>query len=324
MPDPTQIPQPDDEKRRQLLASQILSAPTNANRIPNLNGIPDAPMPTQAGPQGGPPPIGYNPARPLETPTPGANLTPPKETTWQRIEHGLSRAANIAGDVLAPATTSLIPGSDLYKEREQGRSARLAASGARTGLEQEQTAASQAGRQLVPWTPTGANESIDVPQNSVPKLAAAQETGQSREDVANTKNAPQLAKLGLKQDASGNIVPMEDNELSPELRQTQAFQKAATDLKEAQTKLAQSKNDPNSAAYKLELARVEEAKERTQQAAQALGLHQQELVKPSGQSQSRGSAAQAVMDIIPGLEKMVRDNGANMGPIMGRLARGEI
>lgn len=39
-----------------------------------------------------------------------------KPGLWGKIEHGLGRAANIAGDILAPGITAGIPGSDLNKQ----------------------------------------------------------------------------------------------------------------------------------------------------------------------------------------------------------------
>ena len=257
-----------------------------------------------------------------------------------KIEHGLAKAGNIAGDAVIPNVMRNIPGTDLnLAAKTAGREAGFNQAeeaqqrAAQTGQVQAMTAATVAGNEPVEWTPPGQATPITVPEKSVPTLEAAAVKAGEAGTAAQTKNAPALAKLGLKYDADNNVVPMDEHELSPELKQARTFQDAATDLKKAQTALANSKNDPNSASYKLEKAKVDEARERTQQAAQAMGLHQQQeankereqgLVKPSGQTTSRGDAAGAALELLPELQDAIRNNAASLGPIMGRIAKGEI
>lgn len=56
------------------------------------------------------------------------------QTAWQKIEHGLNVAGNIAGNALDPGLMATIPGTELNKKVEQSREARLAGSAADTAL----------------------------------------------------------------------------------------------------------------------------------------------------------------------------------------------
>jgi hypothetical protein len=174
-----QTPDQTDEQKRRILASQPLVSPRL--NIPQINAIPPAPAIPQE--QGNVP--GFGPSGPAFTF--GANLQKPQQSVWQKMEHGLGRAANIAGDVLAPAETALIPGSDLYKQREQGREARLGEAAARTGQMKEATAASQAARELTPWTPLGETEPTMVPFKSLGQLEAGKQRGEAAEEAAGTR-----------------------------------------------------------------------------------------------------------------------------------------
>ena len=59
---------------------------------------------------------------------------------WGKLEHGLATAGNIAGDVVAPGTMALIPGTDLNKRVQAGANARWTQLGAEN---QEKQAATQ-------------------------------------------------------------------------------------------------------------------------------------------------------------------------------------
>jgi hypothetical protein len=163
------------------------------------------------------------------------------------------------------------------------------------------------------------------------------------------KDEAALAKIGMKRGPDGEIVPDENSEIhkaqQAKITQAEETQKSIGALRQAQTELAQArtevenaKNDPNSPAYKAAQQKLQMAQRAHDIAAQNLGLHQaefankvqeQELIKPSGQSQSRGSAAQTVLNLYdrpgkPGLETLVRKNASQMGPLIGRVNRGEM
>lgn len=56
----------------------------------------------------------YDKAHPL-----GGDISA-KPGFWGKLEHGLAKAGNIAGDIVAPGTMALIPGTDLNKQEERG------------------------------------------------------------------------------------------------------------------------------------------------------------------------------------------------------------
>jgi hypothetical protein len=158
------------------------------------------------------------------------------------------------------------------------------------------------------------------------------------------KDSSTLAKLGLKRDENGQVTADEE---SPVYKENQAkteraaqteknvesYRQSMMDLNEAKTATEKAKNDPNSPAYKEAQEKLMMAQRAHDIAAQNLGLHQQEfgnklqeqeLVKPSGQTVSRGDAAGAALKLLPGLKDSIRQNAKNFGPIVGRIAKGEI
>lgn len=237
-----------------------------------------------------------------------------------KIGHYAAKVGNIAGDVLAPATMANIPGTDLNRKvQEHGLEKNLLA---------EQTEENR----------TAEEKTREKHEENVSDI------NQQKADLA-TKTSGQkdtagLAEHGLMRDKEGNVVPdptspvHQKNQLAMDtVRNVQAYRSAQQELVEAKTEVERAKDDPNSPAFKQAQQRFAMAQEAHRVAAQNLALHQeqfsnkvqeQELLKPSGQAQSRGSAAQAVIDLMPDLKSLVEKHRADMGPIMGRLNRGEI
>jgi hypothetical protein len=181
----------------------------------------------------------------------------------------------------------------------------------------------------------------DTEAQQAQRTSAAAASGQ--------KDSEALAKIGMRRDETGGIVPDENSEIYKTQQQKitladqtqknlQAFRQSQIDLNEARAAAEKAKADPNSPAYRQAQEKLEMARQAHAIAARNLGLHEaefenklneQDLLKPSGQSQSRGDAAQSVLNLYdrpgkPGLETLVRKNAAQMGPLMGRLAKGEI
>lgn len=283
-------------------------------------------------------------AAPAPTSMPSMNSSPDLKKPpgfWQKFGHGLATAGNIAGDIVAPGTMQLIPGTQLHKEYEEGRQSKLAGENARTGLEQ----AEAKGWAPIDFTLPG-GEKITAPMRSAGGIEAGLAKTAETEGGKNTRqanaidaknNSPQsqasLLKLGYKMGDNGEAVPIPENELSPEQVQRRQLNDSVIRLHDAQAEVDKLKNDPNSPSFKLAQSRLEFERQAAQRQMEALGLHEQEfqnhvqeqgLLKPSGQAQSRASAAQSVLDVMPGLQQMVQKNGKEMGPIMGRLNRGEI
>jgi hypothetical protein len=181
-------PIPEEELKKRIAESA--TQPPRPS-IPSPNAIPPAPpvhtMPAVTVPVSAtPPPV-------------GAPASPPKppQTAWQKIGHGINRAANIAGDVLAPNITALIPGSDLNKNLMENRAANLAAKGARTGLENAQAETARESGQLVPFTDSQGNTQqvpiskwgpLEIERERAAEIQKATETkGQTARDVADTQ-----------------------------------------------------------------------------------------------------------------------------------------
>jgi hypothetical protein len=165
------------------------------------------------------------------------------------------------------------------------------------------------------------------------------------------KDTQTLAKYGLTRDENGQVVPDENSPVYKGQQQKlkdaetaqanlQTYRQSQIELNNARAEVERAKNDPNSPAYQQAQQKLQMAQRAHDIAAANLGLHQQEfglhqeeyankvheqgLVKPSGQAASRGSAAQAALDILPELQAQIKKNAKSLGPLMGRLQRGEI
>jgi hypothetical protein len=242
------------------------------------------------------------------------------DTKLGKIGHVLGRIGNIAGDIFAPATMALIPHTDLNRQMQINRiTPQLERAKA-----QEETAAER----------KAAGGLAERKESSEEDLRTAQTKN------LNEKDSAALAEHGLTRDEEGNVKPdptspvYQKNQLAMDtVKNVQTYRQAQQELVQAKTEVERAKNDPNSPAFKAAQQRLAMAQEAHRIAAQNLALHEQEFsdkqqerefLKPSGQAQSRGSAAQAVLNLMPDLDKLVKSNAAEMGPIMGRLNRGEI
>ena len=98
----------------------------------------------------------YTPGSTISSATGETANVKPKLSGWDKLKGGLAKAANIAGDVLAPEVMPLIPGTDLNKVWQQNREAKLAGENARTGLTTAQTGEAEANtwKALHPTTAT--------------------------------------------------------------------------------------------------------------------------------------------------------------------------
>lgn len=230
-----------------------------------------------------------------------------------KIGHVASTIGNIAGDVVAPSILENIPGTQISKDLNLANLRK-----------QEDQAQQETSR-----------EEQQQEQTDLKKTASDLATEKQNETEEKNKNdlSEKYRKLGLKLDAQGNPTPISYEEMSP-------IEQAAHDLKlnqgeaaEARAELDKMKGDTSSPLYQLQLKRLQVALQNSQNATRRLGLsedqfknklQEQELLKPSGQAQSRGSAAQAALDVLPDLQQQIQENAEELGPIMGRIQRGEI
>lgn len=237
-----------------------------------------------------------------------------------KIGHVLGTIGNKALDVTGINT---IPGTEANRE-------------ARQAYDQQEIGQAQTRE-----TAAAGEKTRERAETTAEKKEASEEPYREAQTKAlGEKDSQTLAAHGLMRDEEGNVKPdptspvYQKNQLAMDtVRNVQAYRAAQQELVEAKTEVERAKNDPNSPAFKMAQQRLAMAAEAHRVAAQNLALHQeqfgnklqeQELVKPSGQSQSRGSAAQAVLDVIPDLKGLVQKNRDQMGPLMGRLNRGEI
>jgi hypothetical protein len=347
----------EEERRRRLeaLAAPTRLAPVGAPTVPTARTVAaEAPAVERLQPVGGDAtsslggeqrlkPLSYAERQRLSTVSPGApagsaasdrsqieKIEDQRANPWGspenhpgfggRLAHVLAKAGNIAGDIVAPVTMANVPGTEMHRDLEEQR------------LKGEEGRAET-------------RESEIASRTASAGLAGRKEQSEEEERAARTENLKQkdsetLAARGLMRDADGNI---KEDPTSPVAKRNQLalqsvqhvndLRDAQKELAEARTEVEKAKNDPDSPAFKAAQQRLAMAAEAHRVASLNLGLHQeefqnklheQELQKPSGQAQSRGAAAQSVLDIIPDLKTLVNKHRADMGPLMGRIARGEI
>jgi len=313
---------PEDELKRQL------------GLVPNPAGF-GTPPPVQPPPTAG----GIVPAAkpvPIATPSNVTPIVPQQRQTdtdelnrlknspagVEQLQHKhpilgtIARIGDIALSSLFPTIATQIPGTELRHaalvNREQGRVA--------NDLAGEKTEAETQNLQ-------------DQPEVRAAKLELEQEKQNETAQHNQDQNSQQLRKLGLKTDTSGQIVPVAYEEMSPQEQAVHDLKESQKEAQDARAQLDIAKSDPNSPLYQQTLRRLQVAEQNSRNAAARIGLsnaqfqnklQEQELIKPSGQTQSRASAAQAAMDLIPKLQEAVKAHGDQLGPIVGRLNRGEL
>lgn len=133
-----------------------------------------------------------------------------------KIEHGLAKAGNIAGDIVAPGTTALIPGSDLNKNAKA--QALREQEGAATKESLEQAQARMAGAKPVPgqvydWAMRGNNGkpqiNPDTNQPFTPPEAQVLSTGTGKTPLQVLANGLQHE---VNPDTGKNYTPVESLE----------------------------------------------------------------------------------------------------------------
>jgi hypothetical protein len=172
----------------------------------------------------------------------------------------------------------------------------------------------------------------------------------SREGIANQRNATTLRRQGLKLDESGNQVPLSYDELTPAEQGVIDLKQAQADAANAQAQLSRAKNDPNSPAYRAAWGRLAVAQQNARTAAGKLGLDQARyagdyfgtdaqgnalpgapadengnpiglkqanISKPTGQQRNRADLAKLVQDSNNTMIGIIQRNPSIFGPIAG-------
>jgi hypothetical protein len=254
-----------------------------------------------------------------------------------KLGHVLGEIGQTAGNIVAPGLTSMIPGTQLNENVREANALRSIGPATEAQERQAQTKSVEEGNEEIPHVNLATGEQETITRKSLPQIEAAELREQSAENVAKTgaaakeavgaghdttattiaagKSKDQLLKLGY--DEHGE--PLPDNQLSSQQRAVRDLTTAHTKLGLAQAAYDEAKANPNSP-----LAKAAASSLALRQAEFQNKLEEQGLVKPSGQAQSRGSAAAAALDLLPGLEDSVRANAKDLGPIIGRINKGEV
>lgn len=209
--------------------------------------------------------------------------------TLGKIGHVLGTIGNDIGEVADPAAMARIPGTTANRTAQE------------QNLQKE----------------------INIQQPEANRMAEGkvkqgefEETRGDKEATAQDKDTATLAKQGLTRDKDGNIVA---DEQSPIYQNNQAkakqaeethtnlmaYRQSQTDLASARADVENSKNDPNSLAYKTAQQRLQQAEEGHRIAAGRLQLQQDEYTANYLGKDNKGNA-------LPGATK--DDQGNPIGP----------
>jgi hypothetical protein len=250
--------------------------------------------------------------------------------------HGWKKVLDVIGQLhpIGRAIEANVPGSPQFYDAAVQRAAGQA------GLEQK----TQEGQQRSQENQQTIEENARKLEQEPATTDLNRRNIESEITARGDKDSSALARMGLKRDENGAVVADEESPVYKENQQKEqraaetqknleSYRQTQMDLNEARTATEKAKNDPNSPAYKEAQQKLLMAQEAHAIAAKNLGLHEQEfgnklqeqeLVKPSGQTVSRGDAAGAALKLLPGLKDSIRQNAKSFGPIVGRIAKGEI
>lgn len=165
-----------------------------------------------------------------------------------KIEHGLAKAGNIAGNIVAPGTMSLIPGTELNKQEQRTRAEGEVAQGEENRLKEAQASEAEG------------------------KPALQQEQQRITEEKNQMTHEAALRQKGYKTDAAGNEVPLQYAEMSAHEQGVYDLNAAKSNAQNAIAELKQAQADPNSPQSKLILEKAKSEAKKLDIAGQKLGL----------------------------------------------------
>jgi hypothetical protein len=185
-----------------------------------------------------------------------------------KIAHGLAKAGNIGLDIVAPATAVTIPGTELNKRAEEGRTER----------EFSQAAGREAATRI-----EAEKEHHDEAVEDANNLKLDQ--AQAKIDEEHRKNLSteeiNLRKQGLKPDKNnpgGPPIPISYNDMSPTEQGVYDLKQAQAGAAEAHAALEKIKADPNSPQSQAALERIRVMAQNAATAASKLGLDKDKFV----------------------------------------------
>ncbi len=225
------------------------------------------------------------------------------DTKLGKVAHVFSQIGNIAGNIVAPNVMAMTPGTQLYNESKQAGNTELA------DKEQEQLSTEKA-------------------------HDAAATLGQQRLTETTQHHTLQDQEKahshGMKYDESGQLVPLEYDELPPQ-------QQAIVDLKGSQDRLAQANSQlaeakKNNLPEQMRIAQERiDAELKGQQAALArLGVQRESLEfrkdqfynpQPTGGERKTGDLAESAVNQVHTLKGIIGAHPEIFGPGPGRAQR---
>lgn len=306
----------------------------------------------------GEPPAGYEPpasstprlmtgmtASGASTPAEDVSLPKPmaaKPSLMSRIGHGLERAGNIAGDVFAPATMALIPGTQLYNERQQAR--KLAYGQKEEEIKQKPELAELQGeiRGALAAQNNAAKASFQT-QKDTDANQRTQEQIFSREKLADEANATkeqiaaehdafaqwmadpqdyqkflsaQQAAKGLYRGAYGQFGPafLAYHMLNQAYSMNPALLPV---IAPTLSKMFAAAGEPLSPDAQKVIATPPLGQPLSPETGAPIGLHQPEA--PTTQTRNQAQTAARVISEYPDTQKLVQDAAQYLGPVQGRI-----
>lgn len=231
-----------------------------------------------------------------------------------KIGHVAGEIGQVAGSAITPNLMQDIPGSQ----------ANIRAQGA-GGVEQETGAiGNEAKTEGAEAKETTADTKADIAPSVEHKNEAMAGAAEAKPQAAQDANTINLRKLGLKAGPTGQPVPLEYAEMSPQEQAVNDLKTAHTDLAEAQADLAKFKSDPNSPMFQMAQRRVQVAERNAQTAAQRANLQGEKQAqeasgeKPTNQTKAMSEMAQTVLKQVPNIKSQVDKLADKIGPGAGR------
>jgi hypothetical protein len=220
-----------------------------------------------------------------------------------KVAHIFSEIGNIAGNIVAPNAMATIPGTQLYNQEHAAGNSDLA------DKEQEQLST---------------EKSHDIAATLGQQKLAETTQHHSLQDQEKAHSH------GMKYDESGQLVPLEYEELPPQ-------QQALVDLKGSQDRLAQARSQlvdaqKNNLPQQMELARQRIDAELAGQkvALQRLGIQREGLdfqkdkfynPQPTGTERKTGDLAESAVNQVHTLRGIIQAHPEIFGPGSGRSQR---
>jgi hypothetical protein len=165
-----------------------------------------------------------------------------------KIEHGLAKAGNIAGDIVAPGTMALIPGTALNKQLRAG----------------------QAGEAITAADEQRGKEATAAETETKPELQ--QKAQKLQAEKIKTSNEAQLRKAGYKTNELGEVVPLSYEELSEVEQGKHDLNEAKSNAQNSIAELKKAQADPNSPQSQAIFAKIKDSARKIDIAAGKLGL----------------------------------------------------